>query len=145
VRWGTGELGWSAETGGFLAAALRKTWRRLADFGGNVEAYSIWYGPRDEENIAAQVGVRERNEFQTPYGRAIGVTETVTIGDLRLSVTRAIDGSVDSALGSGDPAIVTAAQSRFAERIERPERDRLGTVPQSFSAAPDGSIFFLAR
>ncbi len=39
VRWGTGELSWSAETGGFLAAALRKTWSRLADFGGNVEAY----------------------------------------------------------------------------------------------------------
>ncbi len=75
VRWGTGELSWSAETGGFLAAALRKTWSRLADFGGNVEAYSIWSGPRDEEDIAAQVGVRERNEFQTPYGRAIGVTE----------------------------------------------------------------------
>jgi hypothetical protein len=145
VRWGADEHSWSAENGEFLAAALRETWGRLAEFGGNVEAHSTWSGPRDEEDADAHVDFRERSEVQTPYGQAIGVTETVTVADLRLSVTRAIDASVDSALSSGDPALVTAAQSNFAERIERPGGDQLGTVSQTFSAAPDGSIFLLAR
>jgi hypothetical protein len=144
VRWETGEIGRSAESGRFLAAALRETWGRLADFGGNVEARNAWSSPDHEDDTVTQVGVRERNEFQTPYGRAIGVTETVTIGNVGLSVTRAIDASVDSALDSEDPVIVTAAQSRFAGRIERSAGDQSGIVPQSFSAAPDGSIFFLS-
>ena len=140
VRWGAGELSWSAGSSGFVAAALRETWGRLADFSGNVEARNAWSGPRD----VAQVRVRERNEFQTPYGPAIGVSETVTIGDIRLSVTRAIDTSVDSALGTGDPANITAAQSRFAERIERVDGTQFGAALQLSSAAPDGSIFSLA-
>ena len=57
VRWGTGDLNWSDEKGGFLAAALREIWSRLADFGGNVEAHSAWSSPRDEEDTAAQVDV----------------------------------------------------------------------------------------
>jgi hypothetical protein len=140
VRWGAGDPSSSAGSSGFVATALRGTWGRLADFGGNVEARSIWSGTRD----VAQVGIRERNEFQTPYGSAIGVSETVTIGGIRISVTRAIHASVDSALGSGDPASVTAAQSRFAERTERFDGAQFGTASQLFSAAPDGSIFSLA-
>lgn len=141
VHWDAGELGWSAGGSGFIAAALRRTWGRLADFGGNVEARSIWSGQRD----VAQVGVRGRNEVPTPYGMAVGVSEIVTIGNIRLSVTRAIDVSVDSALSRGDPASVTAAQARFAETIERsPVTVQFDATLRLFSAAPDGSIFSLA-
>ena len=145
VRWAADRISWSAEDGRGLAAALRESWSRLAAYGGNVEAQRTWSGRRDDEAISDQVDVRDRSEFQTPYGDAIGITDTVSIGNLRLSVTRAIDGAVDRALSSSDPAAVTDAQSRFAARLERPYRDQPGAVLQSFSAAPDGSIFFLTR
>jgi hypothetical protein len=145
VRWGDGEVIWGAENGRALVAALRETWGRLAAFGGNTEAHATWSGTRDREDVTAGADVRERNEYQTPYGTVIGVTETVALGDLRISVTRAVDASVDRALGSGDPAIVTAAQFGFAERIERVGVDQPGTAPQVYSAAPDGSVFFLER
>jgi hypothetical protein len=145
VRWADGRISWSFEDARGLATALRESWSRLAAFGGNIEAYSAWSRRGDGEAISDQIGFRERSEFQTPYGGAIGITDTVSIGNLRLSVTRAIDREVDRALNSGDPAIVTNAQSRFASRLERPYRDQSGTVAQSFSAAPDGSIFFLTQ
>jgi hypothetical protein len=145
VRWTADPVGWSAEAGRVLAAALRKSWGTLAAFGGNFEAHSGWSGRGDEGATSDQVGLLERNEFQTPYGEAIGITETVSIGNLRLSVTRAIDWGVDRALSSGDPETVTDAQSSFAARLERPYRDQPGMARQSFSAAPDGSIFFLTR
>jgi hypothetical protein len=143
--WTVEDVRWDAENSGFLALALRKTWGRLANFGGNVEARGTWSSLQDEDDFFAPVGFRERNEFRTPYGQAVGVTETVAIGDISLRVTRAIDASVDGALGSGDPAAVTAAQSGFAERFESPDREQLGAGRQCFSAAPDGSIFFLER
>lgn len=145
VRWTAERISWSAEDGRGLAAALRESWSRLADFGGNVEAHSIWSGRRDGDVTSDQVDLRERSEFQTPYGEAIGITDTLSIGNLRLNATRAIDGQVDRALSSGEPATVADAQSRFAARLERHYRDQPGAVPQSFSAAPDGSIFFLTR
>jgi hypothetical protein len=42
------------------------------------------------EAADAQVDIRERNEFQTPYGRAIGVSETVILAGLRVTLTRAM-------------------------------------------------------
>lgn len=143
-NWKAEDTRWTAE--GFLAANLRKTWNRLAEFGGNEEASRIWSRSRVAPALGGRSRVEERHELETPFGQAVGVTETVSIGNLQLNVTCAIEKSVDNALSSGEPGYVTEAQSEFAERISGLDEDQpYAAETQAFSVTSDGSIYLLAQ
>lgn len=126
-------------------AALSASWATLADFSGNLSALDRWAPAVMRERLARQP--RLRVTIDTPYGIARGTSATVAVDGQQLSVTYAVEASIDQQM-TGSPEAITDAQLAFAEQltaIGEPYNDLsmtpgLQTGTGLYSATPDGSI-----
>lgn len=135
-------------------AAVRASWAMLADFGGNFTGLEHWMPDVMRNRLTRRP--RDRVNFSTPFGNAVGTSVTFSFAGRQITARNAISESVDQTLGQDRPEPVIEAQVTFAEQLPQPEYETIEQLSRPeeqvesddsnefYSATSDGSIFSLS-
>ncbi|MEC3974090.1 hypothetical protein [Amycolatopsis sp. H20-H5] len=124
-------------------AAVSASWAMLADFGGNFTALEHWVPDVMRTRLTRRP--RDREHFDTPFGRAVGTSVTFSFAGRQVTARNAISEAVDLELGQDTAERVIESQARFAEQLPQPEYQvGLDDSNEFYSATTDGSIFSLS-